>query len=412
MRFISTLLVVIFSCMLFNADAQDRKSMTERIRSMDKEANPEKNLASMFEIIGDFKLDTIRDMEDIDVLKGLVALSFLKAWAYPKFEVYISLIKNKFNQTSYLNMAADWLISTKKDPDYALLIAQKTVVLYDSYKNDSSARPSGFPQDDWNRFMKMAAYPYYEIYAAALHAKDSNKTALFYEEKALKGVDSNVMLSSLALYAALLEANGQKEKAYGLLLKTVSLGKSDLNMDAQLKRLCIEKMGEDSATVFLDAIRSNIVAAYQQELTKRIIEGKDAPDFSLYDLNGHCITLSDLKGRVVVLDFWATWCAPCIASLPAMEKLSKKHPEVVFLFIDSGEKETDVRSWINKQKLSIQVLMDTAAAKVSDAYAITGIPTKIVIDMQGRERFISSGYSSDAALMNEMEAMITIAQAQ
>jgi len=417
---IETLLVCMLTCALFNAHAQNRESMMVRIRSMDKETDPEKNIASMFDIIRVFKLDTIKDAEDIDVLKGKVALTFLNAGAYPKFETYIGLIKNKFNQTSFLNMAAYSLFEHKADLDYAAVIAGKTIVLYDSIKSDPSARPSGFPSEDWNRFMKMAVYPYYETYAEILHAKGQDERAFFYEEQALKGIDiEQAMPSSIELYTALLEAIGQKEKAYALLLKMAGSGKSSINMDIQLKRLCIEKMGsETDASIFLDSIRSNVSQIYKSQLAKNMITGRKAPDFNLADLSGKRVTLSDLRGKIVVLDFWATWCAPCIASLPAMKLLKQRHPEVIFLFIATKDKERDVKAYANNKKLSLRILMDTPSIQhpnlftVASAYELESIPAKVVIDKKGMQRFISTGYLSDAALTNELEAMIAIAEAQ
>ena len=125
---------------------------------------------------------------------------------------------------------------------------------------------------------------------------------------------------------------------------------------------------------------------------------------------------------MIVLDFWATWCAPCIAAMPAMEQLSKKHPEVVFLFIATQENGTDatqrVKAYVKKNQFPINVLMDQPMLSnpkiyvVANAYKVKGIPAKMVIDQQGKLRFATDGYTTDAELINELEAMITLTQAQ
>ncbi|RQO69421.1 hypothetical protein DBR43_15160 [Pedobacter sp. KBW06] len=420
---ISTLLLSMLFGLSWTVKAQSSQTMQSRIQSMTKEMNPEKNVISLHNIIREYKLDSLKNAEDIDMLKGQVAISFLKAGAFPKFEAYIGLISNKFNQTSYLNLAVAELLDAKANIAYAQVLAKRTVQLYDSYKDDPSARPGNFPLEDWNRFMRMAAYPYYETYAEILHANGDDKTALLFEEKALKDLNlEDAGTSSVALYTRLLASQGQEDKAYEILLKMTRVGKSNLNMNLQFRSLCVNKMGTERAVIFLDSIQKNISNTYKIEVAKKMITNLEAPGFSLSDLNGKRVTLASLKGKVVVLDFWATWCNPCIASMPAMEKISKAHPEVVFLFVATREEgkaaEQRVKSYIKQHKFPLNVLMDRPSDQhpkvfqVASAYKIDGIPAKIVIDAKGKLRFSTIGYSTDTELINELEAMIAIAGAQ
>lgn len=143
-----------------------------------------------------------------------------------------------------------------------------------------------------------------------------------------------------------------------------------------------------------------------------------APAFSLKDINGKEVKLSDYKGKIVVLDLWATWCVPCIASFPAMQVMVKKHPEVAFLFIAVEQKEKDplpvVKRFIEKRNYPFTVLIDEPVEpnslkyKITSAYKPDGIPAKYVIDKNGTLRFKTSGFDTDTELMNELEATFSI----
>ncbi len=425
MKTITTLLLSLLSFVTWQAKAQNMVTLTSEMQEMSKEGKPERNLATMHRLLKKYNLDELKNAEEIDALKGITALSFLKAGMFPEFERYIRLINNKFNQTSYMNMGTDNLFKTGRNRQYNEVLARKTVQLFELYKDDSTARPATFPLEDWNRFMNMAAYPYYESYAQILHANGKDSAALIYLEKAMKGQqEENLMSSTLELYATVLISTGQEEKAYGILSRMVSLGKSSLKMNEQLKKLYTHRTGSVAgATGFLDSLERNVKNAYKAEVLKKMLVDQYAPDLRLSDLNGTLVTLAEFRGKVVIIDFWATWCAPCIASMPAMKRLTYLHPEVAFLFVATSETGPDdaaqarVATYVRKNKFPEKVLMDRYIAaekrfETAQAYKLTGIPAKIVVDRLGKLRFATSGYSTDTELINELEAMIELAKAQ
>jgi thiol-disulfide isomerase/thioredoxin len=109
-----------------------------------------------------------------------------------------------------------------------------------------------------------------------------------------------------------------------------------------------------------------------------------APDFELISLSGDTIRLSDFKGNVVILDFWATWCGPCRKEIPSFIQLQKTYGDsgVVILGIAISDKEKNVRDYYRKMKMNYPVMMGNS--KVVKAYGgITGIPTTFVIDKEG-----------------------------
>lgn len=109
-----------------------------------------------------------------------------------------------------------------------------------------------------------------------------------------------------------------------------------------------------------------------------------ATDFKLKDLNGKEVFLSDFKGKKVFLNFWATWCPPCKAEMPAIEKLYQetKDSDVVILVVNLGEDKQTVKSFIEKNKYTFNVLLDSNQEAAPD-YNIVSIPTSFFIDKDG-----------------------------
>lgn len=159
-----------------------------------------------------------------------------------------------------------------------------------------------------------------------------------------------------------------------------------------------------------------VLAKYRHEMIK-----KEAPDFSLLNMKGETVSLAGLRGKVVVLDFWATWCAPCKQSFPGMQAVINKYKDdenVAFLFIDIWQQEDNFKelaqNFIIENHYTFNVLFDEMkdrSKSTATAYGIRGIPHKIVIDKQGFIRFDSSGGSSDTQkIVNEIAAKIELAK--
>jgi cytochrome c biogenesis protein CcmG/thiol:disulfide interchange protein DsbE len=130
--------------------------------------------------------------------------------------------------------------------------------------------------------------------------------------------------------------------------------------------------------------------------------GKRAPDFQLNTLDGPDITLSQLKGQPVLVNFWATWCGPCRYEMPFLQQVYEKWPadELVVLTVNVGEGAADVSQFMQSQGFSFTVLLDSQTA-VAQKYNIQGIPTTVFIDSDGVIRQIKIGvFQSQAEIEN------------
>jgi thiol-disulfide isomerase/thioredoxin len=111
--------------------------------------------------------------------------------------------------------------------------------------------------------------------------------------------------------------------------------------------------------------------------------GHPAPPFKLQDLNGKEVSLNDFKGRVVMLDFWASWCGPCRMTMPILENLQNEFKgSMVLLAIDVQEPKDVVEDFVWKQAVHSQVLLDEKGS-VFSAYGFSSLPTQVIIDKEG-----------------------------
>ena len=111
--------------------------------------------------------------------------------------------------------------------------------------------------------------------------------------------------------------------------------------------------------------------------------GFRAPDFTLTDLNGNKVKLSDFKGKVVFLNFWATWCPPCRAEMPHIQEIhEKKGNKVKILAVNVKESSEQVKKFIEKNGYTFTVLKDKTG-EIANSYLVRGIPKTLVINKKG-----------------------------
>jgi thiol-disulfide isomerase/thioredoxin len=149
--------------------------------------------------------------------------------------------------------------------------------------------------------------------------------------------------------------------------------------------------------------------------THRYVVPPDAPDWFATTLGGLPVTMRSLRGQVVVLDFWGTWCPPCIAWLPHMVALEKQYGprgvEFITVNIEPGrtpERHLEiVRDFMARNKYAFPVIVDSDST-VMHAHGIQIFPTVMVVDANGRIRYASSGASNEveASLVSQLDDLL------
>jgi peroxiredoxin len=136
------------------------------------------------------------------------------------------------------------------------------------------------------------------------------------------------------------------------------------------------------------------------------LEGKPAPQFALKDMAGKDVKLADLKGQVVVLDLWATWCPPCRASLPHLDKLHEqvKDKGVKVFAVNVREEKPDVEQFVEQTKLKTPVLLDSQG-EVSEKYKANAIPQTVVIGKDGKVAKVFVGFGGEESARALREAV-------
>ncbi|MDE7440968.1 MAG: TlpA family protein disulfide reductase [Muribaculaceae bacterium] len=144
----------------------------------------------------------------------------------------------------------------------------------------------------------------------------------------------------------------------------------------------------------------------EQARKDEIASGKqDAPNFTLPDLQGKMVSLSDFRGKWVVLDFWGSWCGWCVKGFPALKEAYQKYGDkIVVIGIDCNESETDWKAGVKKHEIPWLNLYNGNDRTLYEAYGITGFPTKAIINPEGKLVNLTTG--EDPTFYDQLAAFV------
>jgi peroxiredoxin len=138
---------------------------------------------------------------------------------------------------------------------------------------------------------------------------------------------------------------------------------------------------------------SLLAASSSVALAADIAPGDPGPAFSLASQAGPKIDLSSLKGQVVLINFWASWCGPCRQEMPVLEQINKRYKAlgVTLLGVNVEPDSSNAAGWLKATPVSFPILFDTDS-KVSKLYDVAGMPNTVILDRKGTVRFVHRGY--------------------
>ena len=327
--------------------------------------------------------------EQYETLSYMLAKNYLQEEAWDKMvDLAASVYRRSDAGATALNFIALNLLEKDMYADKALLAAEKAVALTRS--PNPELKPEDLSEAAFQQRMKWRLSSYLDTYGWALWKNEKMEEA----EKALEEAESFdeentdvlVHLSKLRLQM------GKPEQAYNSAVKAIIYGEEAANNLAKEAYLTL-KQDDKNFDKTLKKSLDDLRAEQYKALVDNQLDIK-APDFTLIDINGDTVKLSDYGGKIVFLDFWATWCPPCRKELPILQSTVDRYKSqgVIFLAVSTDKEKEKVIPFIRENNYTFTVLYDDGAKR---AYDVAGIPTLFIIDAQGIIRYKHIGFRPD-----------------
>lgn len=360
-------------------------------------------------------IDNILKSRDADYVLEHLATSNYRANNADKFEYFVDMMKSSSTKARLFNSLAWSKVENDEDLDWAAQQSKKALELIRAEQATLEEKPIYYSNHQYKNNLQYSFNMYADTHALALFKMGNIKEAISYQEQA---VIKNASPDMYERYIEFLIADQQYNTVVEKATTFIEEGKSTSKLKDYFK-VAVKKV-DNSTDVkgLLASLEVKAKALELKQLRNKLIDD-EAPDFTLKNLAGEEVTLSALKGKTVVLDFWATWCGPCIASFPGMQEVVTKYKDdenVAIFFVDTFEdgenRLKSVASFIETNNYDFNVLIDPKTESgskylVADQFGITGIPSKIIIGPTGKIKFKSVGFNgSTEKTVSEMDAMI------
>lgn len=348
----------------------------------------------------------------VSYIQGVIINEYVKAGQYEKAKEYLTTKITKPTAMNFNSLA--WAMY-EKDADLkaAEEIAAKGVELGRKEAANPSMKRSPYQTElEFKKNNLRSLGMILDTYGAI-------QLKLGKKDDAVKSLEEAVKLGeeqegeTNERYISALIAVGKTKEAKAELEKYLSGENGTAKLRDQLKEVYIKEKGSETGFDKYVAVLEKAAFDKKTANLKKEMISEPAPQFNLLDLNGNKVSLSDFKGKTVIVDFWATWCGPCLSSFPGMKKAVEKYEaggKVKFLFVNTWEnvedKKKNANDFIAKNSYPFHVLLDDKN-EVITAYKVSGIPTKFIVDGNGNIRFKSVGFGGDAEkLVEELGLMI------
>ncbi|WP_276485465.1 TlpA family protein disulfide reductase [Paraflavitalea pollutisoli] len=386
-----------------------------------EEENPEKMEVLYGQLLKDLPPVTPADSIDFDRYCNGLSAAWLAKDSIAKAEWYAHRIRDNRQRAVMYHDIAEKLAGENihgKPINVSLSekYVQEAMALQQALLNNTNGKPAYLTEAGWKHQLHNTYLAYTRTYALLLYHRKQYQQAYDWQEKTMSVFSyTTTPYEAFAVYSEKVKGAVATQP---FLEQCVRTGKASPAMKAALKKTYLLKHTEQQWDGYYNGLKTELLARLRTKLSQEILQ-ETAPDFTLKDLDGKEVSMSSLKGKVVVLDFWGTWCGPCVASFPAMKMAKEKFkqdPNVVFLFVDAREKGTPqevnkkVASFLQKNNYPFRVLLDLDDAVVN-SFKVPGFPTKYIIDGNGLIRFMEAGFGgSDENLTDQITAMIELAR--